>query len=208
MGQTIRKLGIYGFLTSRLQLIHIGKSIRLEYPVPVQLLSHSGTGLVCSNNRSALDSLSYLLVCIVGLGTVSLEYVLYGSLAHPSATQVRYELCYSLERDTLHNVQIADKRTDVVTVLDAAVGSIAVVHATTLADLLVILFLGSLHDKLNVYDLRLADFSVLNAIQWATAAFAVCRLMLYDSVWRTDRLQGASLVSWLSTTWLVTRLTQ
>lgn len=102
----------------------------------------------------------------------------------------------------------SDKRTDVVTVLDAAVGGIAVVHATTLADLLVILFLGSLHDKLNVYDLRLADFSVLNAIQWATAAFAVGRLMLYDSVWRTDRLQGASLVSWLSTTWLVTRLTQ
>ena len=65
MGQTIRKLGIYGFLTSRLQLIHIGKSIRLEYPVPVQLLSYSGTGLVCSNNKSALDSLSYLLVCII-----------------------------------------------------------------------------------------------------------------------------------------------
>ena len=158
MGQTVRKLGIYGLLTSRLQLIYIGKSICLEYPVPVQLLSHSCTGLVCSNNWSAFDSLPYLLVCIVGLDTVSLEYVLYGSLAHPSPTQVRYEFCYSLERDTLHNVQIADKRTNVVTVFDAAVGSVAVVHAATLADLLIILLLGSLYDKLDVYNLRLTDF--------------------------------------------------
>ena len=202
MGQTVRKLGIYGLLPSRLQLIHIGKSICLEYPVPVQLLSHSGTGLVCSHNWSTLYSLPYLLVCIVGLDTVSLKYILYGSLAHFLSTQICYELCYSLERNALHNVQITDKRTDVVIVLDAAVGCVAVVHATTLADLLVILFLGSLYDKLDVYDLCLTDFPVLNAIQWATAAFAVGRLMLYDSIWRTNRLQGASLVSELSTAWL------
>ena len=95
----------------------------------------------------------------------------------------------------MYNIQIADKRTDVVTVLDAAVGSVAVVHAATLEYLLVILFLGCLYDKLDVYNFRLADFPVLNAIQRATAALAVGWLMFYDSVWRTDRLQGASLVS-------------
>ena len=94
------------------------------------------------------------------------------------------------------------------TVFDAAVGCVAVVHAATLADLLIILLLGSLYDKLDVYNLCLTDYSVRNAIQRATAAFAVGWLMLYDSVWRTDRLQGASLVSRLSTAWLATRLAQ
>ena len=88
MRQTVRKLGIYGLLTSILQLIYICKSICLEYPVPVQLLSHSCTGLVSSNNWSALDSFPYLLVWLVGLGAVAFKYVLYGSFAYPLSAQV------------------------------------------------------------------------------------------------------------------------
>lgn len=48
VGQTVRELGVYGLLASRLHLIHIGKQVVLEYPVPVQLFPDSGAGLVGS----------------------------------------------------------------------------------------------------------------------------------------------------------------
>ena len=62
IGQTFRKLGVYGLHASRLHLIDIGKGIGLEYPIPVQLSSHGGARLVGSHNRSTLNPLPYLLV--------------------------------------------------------------------------------------------------------------------------------------------------
>ena len=56
--------------------------------------------------------------------------------------------------------------------------------------------------------INLRDQSCFASSSLRYSAFAVSWLMLYDSVWRTNRLQSASLVFWLSTTWLSTRLTQ
>ena len=84
-------------------------------------------------------------------------------------------------------------------VLDAAVWCIAVVHTAALADLLVILVLTGLDDKLDVYDLCRANLPKPNA-QRTAAALAVVWLMLYYPVWCSDRLQGASLVARLTAT--------
>ena len=82
IGQPVWKPGVYGLLASRLQLIYIGKDVILEYPVPVQLLSHGGTSLVCSHDWREFYPFPYFLVCRIRLGTVLLEDVLYGSLAY------------------------------------------------------------------------------------------------------------------------------
>ena len=108
----------------------------------------------------------------------------------------------------LHDIQIADKRTDVVTVLDAAVGCVAVVHAAALAHLLVILLLSCLYDKLDVYNLCLTDFPVPDTLQRTTAAFAEGWFMLYHSVWRADGLQCVPLVPRLSAAWFPARLAE
>ena len=50
-----------------------------------------------------------------------------------------YSIVFCINLTLASTRLVTDKRTDVVTVLDAAVGCVAVVHATTLADLLIIL---------------------------------------------------------------------
>ena len=90
----------------------------------------------------------------------------------------------------------------------AAVWSLAVVHSPALADLLVVLLLAGLHDKLDVYDLCLADFPIPHVIQWATAALAVGRLILNNPVRCADRMQGAPSMPGLSATGLPARLAQ
>ena len=200
VGQSVRELRVYGLLASRLHLIYIGEQVVLEYPVPVQLFPDSGTGLVGSHHRGALNPLAYFFICRIGLGTVFLEHILHGALADFLARQVRDKFGYPLERDALHDIEVSHERTDVVAVLDTVVGGIAVVHAAALADLLVILVLTGLDDKLEVYDLSRADLPVSDTSQRTAAALAVERLMLYYPVWCSDRLQGASLVARLTAT--------
>ena len=65
----------------------------------------------------------------------------------------------------MDDIEVCHERTDVISVLDAAVGGVAVVHAATLADLLVLLLLTCLNDKLYVDDLCLADLPILYAVQ-------------------------------------------
>ena len=80
----------------------------MEYPVPVQLLSHSGTGLVCSNNWSTLDPLPYLIVCLVRLGAVSFKYVLYRSKT-PDVDAIK---ALSQSQIDALNAQLADSKSE------------------------------------------------------------------------------------------------
>ena len=107
----------------------------------------------------------------------------------------------SLERNTLDDVKVCHQRTEVVSVLDAAVGSVAVVHAAALSDLLAILLLSRLDDQFDVDDLRLADFPVWHAFQRTATAFAVGRLVSYNPVRLCDGLQGVAFMSRLSAAW-------
>ncbi len=131
----------------------------------MQFLSNRCARLVSSDDRGILKPLPYFPVCRVCLGAAFPEYVLHGTLTDFPAGQVRDEFRNPFERDALDNIEICHKRTDVVSVLDTAVGGVAIVHAATLADLLVILLLTRLNDKLDVYDLCLADFPVPHAVK-------------------------------------------
>ena len=154
----------------------------------MQLLSHGSTGLIGSYYGRCLQPLADFLVYCVCLAAVLPEYVLHGSFADLLARQVGYQLCDSLERDALDDVEVCHQRTEVVAVLDAAVGGAAVVHAAALTDLLAVLLLGRLDDQLDVDDLCLADLPVWYAFQRTATALAVGRFMLYDPVWFCDCL--------------------
>ena len=138
---------------------------------------------------------TYLLVCRGCLFTAFLEDVLNGSLAYIPSTKIRNKLGNPLEWHTLPHIEVGNKRPEVVAIFDTAIGSIAVVHTATLAHLLLILFLGRLHDKLDVHNLGLADFPVIYISKRPAAALAAFRLMPYNPVWSRDCLLSTTLVA-------------
>ena len=100
--------------------------------------------------------------------------------------------------------------TEVVTILDTAVGSFAVVYTTAFTDLFVILFLAGLYDHLDINNLCLTDLLAWYLNQEPTTAFTIDWFVLYNYVWFSYSLQCVTLVARLSTArlsaWLAKRL--
>ena len=132
------------------------------------------------------------------------------SLTYILAGQVGYKFCNSFERNTLHYIKVCHQCTEVVTILDTAVGSFAVVYTTAFTDLLVILFLAGLYDHPDINNLCLTDLLAWYINQEPTAAFTIDWFVLYNHVWFSNGLQCVPLVTRLSTArlsaWLAKRL--